>query len=121
MTSAVPLFLKPESAPATLGEWFANLQPPPPLALALELRQLLAHEADRPVSDVPEVCLATGEKMLSELMKSGSTERATALTLLAVDSLVTYAFEAASDDPERLDSRAANAMKRIAELAERIV
>ena len=121
MTSAAPLFPNSASAPATVGAWFANLQPPPPLALADELRKLLSHEADRPVGDVPEVCLATGEKMLSELMKSGSTERATALTLLAVDSLVTYAFEAASDDPERLDSRAANAMKRIAELAETIV
>ena len=121
MTSAAPLFPNSESAPATVGEWFANLQTPPPSALAEELRTLLAHEADRPVGDVPEVCLATGEKMLSELMQSGSTERATALTLLTVDSLVTYAFEAASYNPERIESRAANAMKRIAELAERSV
>ena len=108
-----------ESAPATVGEWFANLQPPPPVALADELRKLLVREVERPVGDVPEVCLATGEKMLSELMKSGSTERATALTLLAVDSLVTYAFQAAATDPERIEARAASAMKRIAELAER--
>ena len=119
MTSAAPQFSKLASAPATVGEWFANLQPPPPLALADELRKLLAHDADRPVDDVPEVCLATGEKMLSELMESGSIERATALTLLAVDSLVTYAFEAASSDPSRIEARASNAMKRIAELAER--
>ncbi|MEP6832877.1 MAG: hypothetical protein ABJB74_05755, partial [Gemmatimonas sp.] len=75
--------------------------------------------AARPSTDVPEVCLETAERLLSELMTSGSTERATALTLLAVDSLVTYAFEAASNDPTRIEARAANAMKRIAELAER--
>ena len=120
MTNTAP-FSTSVSAPATVGEWFANLQPPPPRALADELRKLLVHEAARPVGDVPEVCLATGEKMLGELMQSGSTQRATALTLLAVDSLVTYAFEAASDDPERLETRAANAMKRIAELGDRNV
>jgi len=119
MTSTAPLLSKPASAPATVGEWFANLQPPPPPALAEELRRLLGNDAGRPVGDVPEVCLATGERMLGELMQSGSTERATALTLLAVDSLVTYAFEAAANDPERIEARAANAMKRIAELAER--
>lgn len=104
---------------ATVGEWFASLQPPPPAALADELRQLLVHAAGRPATAVPEVCLEIGEKLLEELMKSGSTQRATALTLLAVDSLVTYAFEAASSDPTRMEARASGAMKRIAELAER--
>ncbi|MEO7360042.1 MAG: hypothetical protein ABI120_06920 [Gemmatimonadaceae bacterium] len=115
MTSAAPLL----SALATVGEWFASLQPPPPRALAEELQKLLANEAGRPVADVPEVCLETGERMLGELMLSGSIERATALSLLAVDSLITYAFQAASSDPVRIEARAANAMKRIAELAER--
>jgi hypothetical protein len=48
------------------------------------------------------------------LLASGSTSRATALDLLAVDALVTYAFQAGADDPARLEERAARAMARIA-------
>lgn len=118
MTDAAAFSARNGSEPTTVGEWFANLQPPPPPELAHELRSLLAAEATRPVGALPEACLAAGERLLGELMKSGSTERATALTLLAVDSLVTYAFEAASGDPDQLEKRTANAMKRIAELAE---
>lgn len=103
-------------SPATVGEWLARLEPAPPPALATELQRLLAQYAALPVSDVPEVCLETGENLLAELMSSGSTERASALTLLTVDALVTYAFEAASYDGFRLESRAATAMQRIAAL-----
>ncbi|MBC8089290.1 MAG: hypothetical protein H7Z40_18655 [Phycisphaerae bacterium] len=105
-------------SPQTVGEWFARLEPAPPPALGLELERLLTLHSARPVADVTEVCLETGERLLKELMSSGSTERATALTLLAVDALVTYAFEAASNDAGRIESRAANAMQRIAALGE---
>lgn len=101
---------------ATVGEWLAGLQPPPPSPLASRLSDILRDHMQEPVSAVPAVCLQKGEQMLSELMQSGSTDRATALTLLAVDALVTYAFDAASGDPTHIESRAANAMKRIAAL-----
>lgn len=103
---------------STVGEWLSGLQPLPPSALAERLTELLKEDLHRPVADVPEVCLHKGEEMLSELVRSGSTERDTALTLLAVDALVTYAFDAASGDPAHIEERAANAMKRIAQLAE---
>lgn len=119
MTSAGQLPATGSVVATTVGEWFANLQPPPPEALAKELRTLLHDVASRPVGDVPEVCLETSERLLEKLMRSGSTERATALTLLAVDSLVTYAFQAASGAPEQIEARAAGAMRRIAELGER--
>lgn len=72
--------------------------------------------ATRPVADVPDVCLEAGERLLASLLHSGSTSRATALDLLAVDSLVTFAFQAAADDPSRIEPRAAAAMRRIAAL-----
>lgn len=103
-------------SPATVGEWLAQLEPAPPPALAVELHRLLSQYAALPVVDVPEVCLETGEQLLAELMSSGSTERATALTLLTVDALVTYAFEAASYDSIRIEQRARAAMERIAAL-----
>lgn len=105
-----------DASGATVGEWLAGLQPPPPAALADRLTEILREHAHHPASAVPEVCLQKGEQMLAELMESGSTDRATALTLLAVDALVTYAFDAASGDPAHIEERAANAMKRIAAL-----
>lgn len=118
MTGVAEVSSNTGSGAATVGEWLSGLQPPPPRALADHLALLLKSDLHRPVSDVPEVCLQKGEQMLSELMQSGSTERDTALTLLAVDALVTYAFDAASGDPAHIEERAANAMKRIAKLAE---
>ena len=92
----------------------ARLEPAPPPALHQRLCALVADSAERPVSQVPEACLEAGERLLDALLASGSTSRATALDLLAVDSLVTYAFQAAADEPTRLEERAARAMARIA-------
>ena len=105
------------SAPVTtVGEWIARLEPAPPAALHHRLRDLVASSAHRPVAEVPEACLEAGESLLDALLASGSTSRATALDLLAVDALVSYAFQAAADDPARLEERAARAMSRIASL-----
>lgn len=101
---------------ATVGEWLARLQPAPPPALHQRLCDLVAGSATRPVTEVPEACLEAGERLLDELLASGSTSRATALDLLAVDALITYAFQAAADAPSRLEERAARAMARIAAL-----
>lgn len=104
------------TAPETVGEWIERLVPAPPPALHRRLADLIAASASRPVREVPEACLEAGERLLDELLTSGSTCRATALDLLAVDALVTYAFQAAADDPTRLEERAAKAMARIAAL-----
>jgi hypothetical protein len=99
---------------ATVGDWMARLAPAPPAALHVRLCELVARSAHRPVTEVPEACLEAGESLLDSLLASGSTSRATALDLLAVDALVTYAFQAGADDPARLEERAARAMARIA-------
>ena len=100
----------------TVGEWMARIDPVPPPALHGRLCELVAPWAALPVQEVPEACLEAGERLLDALLTSGSTSRATALDLLAVDALVTYAFQAAADDPARLEQRAARAMARIAAL-----
>lgn len=104
------------AAPSTVGDWLAVLDPPPPAALATRLRELLAHAMTRPAVDVPAICLAAGEEVLKTLLESGATARGSALDLLAVDALVTYAFQASADFPEELELRAKIAMSRIAEL-----
>ena len=100
----------------SVGGWLVALAPSPPQALAERLSALLAPYLLLPVAHVPEVCLEAGEKLLDALLASDSTSRGSALDLLAVDALVTYAFQAAADDPGQLESRAARAMARIAAL-----
>ncbi|MGV3708362.1 MAG: hypothetical protein ACO1Q7_05930 [Gemmatimonas sp.] len=95
------------------------MEPAPPAALADVLRSTLSDSFARTADDVPEVCLEAADVMLFRLLQSGSTERSTALTLLAVDALVTYAFEAAAMDGSRIEARAAQAMLRISQLASR--
>ncbi len=107
---------EPVIAANTIGEWLAALQPTPPKALADRLAHLLAPFLTEPISRVPDVCLASGEQLLDQLLSSGSTSRGTALDLLAVDALVTYAFQAAADSPDRFESCAAQAMATIAAL-----
>jgi hypothetical protein len=55
---------------------------------------------------------------MRSLLGDGCLTRASALDLLAVDAIVTYAFEAAADEPGRLERRASDALARIAALAE---
>ncbi len=102
---------------ATVGEWFTSIEPAPPQALAGQLTLLIADDASRPVSDVPEVCLRIAEEHLQRLLASGATSRASAIDLLAVDALVTYAFEAAASDASKIEARTIVAMQRIGALA----
>lgn len=102
--------------PRSVGQWLSELHPAPPPALAQRLAIALAPFAAEPADRAPEACLEAGERLLDELLASGSTNRGSALDLLAVDALVTYAFHAAADAPERLEARAARAMARLAAL-----
>ena len=104
----------------TVGEWFADLEPPPPPALIEKLQRLITDDASKPVSEVPEVCLRAGENLLRELLASGSMSRGTALDLLSVDALVTYAFEAGASNPEHLEQLTSDAMMRIGALAAQV-
>jgi hypothetical protein len=54
---------------------------------------------------------------MAQALRDGCLTRDCALALLAVDAVVTYAFEAAADDPERLEARTEAALARIADLA----
>lgn len=98
----------------TLRSWLFAVTPPPPPSLAARLAAVLEPFADRPAQEVPECCLEAGEGLLDAILASGSTSRDTALDLLTVDALITYAFQEAAGEPERLEARASRAMERIA-------
>ena len=77
---------------------------------------MTAHRADRPASS--EELLGAAREAMGTLLHDGCLTRPSALDLLAVDALVTYAFEAAADEPSSLEARAGRALARIAALAE---
>ena len=99
--------------------WLEGRRPAPPPALAERLRDALADVAGAADESVAERCLAAGERLLAGLLARGCGSRDAALDLLAADALVTYAFEAASAEPARLEERARRAMANLATIGER--
>ena len=101
----------------TPAAWLIDRQRVPPEPLSARLREVIGAQLHESTGDVADVFLATAEGLLTTLFGEGRTNRATALDLLCADALVTYAFEAASDAPDRLGARAERAMMRISQLA----
>ena len=99
-----------------LARWLDARRPVPPAALRARIDAALGGDLQAEVDEVSEALLAAGERLVRTLLDEDATSRGSALDLLAADALVTYAFEAASDRPAELSSRAASAMARIAAL-----
>ena len=76
--------------------------------------ELIGHDADDQVDATPRVCLTAASTHLASIIRQRRYERESALDLLAVDALVTYAFEHASSTPgldlERLSGDAIKAL-----------
>jgi hypothetical protein len=103
----------------TVADWLDARSPAPPARLLDRLRTALGSSLARDAAEVPHALVDAAEKLLATLVRDGCMTRDRALDLLAVDALVTYAFEAASDDAEALEARARDAMRRLADLATR--
>jgi len=101
----------------SLDAWLASRTPAPPPALASRVRAMTGASGG-PAMPPADALLAAAERAMQSLLRDGCLTRASALDLLAVDALVTYAFEAASDEPQALEARAGEALARIAALAE---
>ena len=100
----------------TVGDWLRAREPQPPAALSARLDAVLGESLCASAEQLPEIFLAAGERLVSDLLLSNSTSRDSALDLLTADALMTYAFEAASDTPSSINARATDAMTRIAAL-----
>jgi hypothetical protein len=87
-----------------------NIPPPPPV-LAERIEALVGPNPG------PEQYMNAADALLGELLTGECTSRASAIDLLVVDALVTYAFEVASSDPARVAELAGDAMRRIASRA----
>ena len=101
----------------TVGEWIRTRSPAPPPAIASRVIASLGKRVDDDAARAVESCLDAAIVLLEQLLATDPLDRGNATELLAADALVTYAFEAAAATPERLDDRAADAMLRLAALA----
>jgi uncharacterized membrane protein len=101
----------------TVGAWLRQRDPVPPRRLAERIELALGDRLEKNREEATPACLDAAEALLRELMKRPNAGREAALDLLTVDALVTYAFEASSDSPASLESRAATAMIRLAATA----
>ena len=102
----------------TLARWLDDRRPVPPPALRARIDVALGDSLQRSEQAAVESCLSAGERLVASLLAANATTRESAIDLLAADALVTYAFEAASDRPEQIAGRAAEAMRRIAALGD---
>jgi hypothetical protein len=100
----------------TIDTWLAARRPVPPPALAGRVSELISR-AERPGNDNASTCLRAAEVALDRLVRERDASRASALDLLAIDALVTYAFEAVADEPGSLDKRAHDAMVMLSRVA----
>jgi hypothetical protein len=100
----------------TVDGWLRERAPAPP-QLSARVAQVMGDRVDRAADEASAVCLDAAEELLRGLLARPTVGRESALDLLTVDALVTYAFEAASETPESLDARATAAMHRLASLA----
>jgi hypothetical protein len=98
----------------TLGEWLRERSPAAPERLLARIERALGERVDVDASEAGNVCIDAAEAMLGDLLRQSSTGRESALDLLAVDALVTYAFEAASESPGSLSPLAQESLIRLA-------
>jgi hypothetical protein len=103
----------------TIGEWLATRTPEPPPQLMRRVRDALGDVATDDARFTTDRCVEAAARAVAQLLREGRTARESAADLLAADALVTFAFEAAGDDPGRLVDRAQSAMVRLARLGAR--
>jgi hypothetical protein len=101
----------------TLLAWLESRTPAPPAAMFARVVEALGTRAGEDASRASVLCLEAATELLERLLAPDALGREWAIDLLAVDALVTYAFEAAAGDIAQLDERAASAMVRLGALA----
>lgn len=104
----------------TLRTWLAIREPRPPERLTRRIEEVLGDMLDAPLdtpADRSSACISAAEGLLRDLLSRRTAGRESALDLLTVDALATYAFEAAGEDPAAIPDRAAAAMRQFAAIA----
>ena len=98
-------------------DWLTACKPEAPPALTQCVRGLLESHPEWERLPRVDAFIEASEALLRRVLEGGTVARANALDLLAADACVTWAFEAAADDPASIAGRAARATNGIAAIA----
>lgn len=98
-----------------LNEWLETRTPAPPPRLLHRIVEILGPSANAEAGSA--VLVQAAERLLRDLTTHASLGRDSALDLLAVDALVTYAFEYAAASPETLLAATTDAIERLGAIA----
>lgn len=99
----------------TAAAWIAAARPEAPERLVARVRDVLAAHPQWEKAPVAEALVEAADVLLrTVLTESDGAPRDRALDLLAADACVTWAFEAAGDEPGSLGAHAAATMERLA-------
>lgn len=101
----------------TLQSWLDTREPQAPEALRVRIAELVAEHPEWETIPRRSALLLASEILMKDVLAAAPKDRDAALDLLAGDACVTYAFEAAADEPGELGALADHAMQRIAKLA----
>ena len=101
-----------------LRDWLAHREPSPPRVLRERVEALALAVAERE-GDAAGTLLDAAEAALAGLATRPSEDRSTALDLLAVDALVTYALEWTAGHPDDLPGLSERAMSRLSRVVVR--
>jgi hypothetical protein len=98
--------------------WVAERTPQAPPALATFVAEALAGApGGETPAEIARACLWAGERALAGVLSRDAGEREAARgvahELLTADALVTYAFEAAAESPDRIGVLARDAMAEL--------
>ena len=102
----------------TIRDWLATREPSPPRVLR-ERVETLAHSVPEKAGDPAGTLLDAAESALAGLARRPPDDRDTALDLLAVDALVTYAMELAAETPDEIPRLSERAMSRLSHVGSR--
>jgi hypothetical protein len=100
-----------------LRTWLHERRPAPPARLAGRIEEVLGLRCEADSAGAAAHLLDAAEGLLRDLISRPSAGRESALDVLTVDALVTYAFEAAADLPASIEPTATAAMTRLATTA----
>ena len=102
----------------SLQFWLDARLPEAPAALRGRIAELVAEHPEWETMPRQHALMAASEILMNDVLAAAPKDRDAALDLLAGDACVTYAFEAAADEPAELGALADQAMQRIARLAD---
>jgi hypothetical protein len=96
----------------TVRDWLATREPSPPRVLRERVEALAGAVPER-AGETSATLLDAAEAALGGLARRPADDRATAVDLLAVDALVTYALESAAESPDEIPALSEQAMTRL--------